>query len=49
MQITITVQVNETTWANEYGVESEEVRADVASFVRNALNQASVPMKVTVK
>jgi len=49
MQITITVQVNENKWADEYGVETDEVRADVINYLRNALHCAEVPINVTAK
>lgn len=39
VQINVTVEVNERDWAEEYGCEVSEVRADVKRWAQNRLNQ----------
>lgn len=43
---TVTVEVSETDWANEYGLEPKEVVADVESYLTTMLQECSPLIKL---
>lgn len=47
VQISVTVEVNENDWAEEYGCEVREVRADVKRWAQNRLTQSDDIARVT--
>lgn len=49
IRMTVTLDIDTQSWADEYGVEPSEVRADVRAYVQSALYGMPVaPNAVTV-
>ena len=40
ISITLTIDVDPDEWADNYGIEKSEVREDVKTYVRTAVQQA---------
>lgn len=46
VKIEMTVEVDVERWANEYGVESRDVREDVKSYVCHWAENTPIPLKI---
>jgi hypothetical protein len=46
IKLSITVEVDAEAWIDEYGLPSDEVRADVLSWAKNTLNESAAPIQV---